>query len=112
AYYIILAAFMDLIDGRLARALGSSSYFGMELDSLCDAISFCLAPSVLLYSWFPGPVVGWGTLSLVLYLCLGLSRLARFNLTAEKQQAAFIGLPTPIAAFFVSTLILSDTWIA
>ncbi len=112
AYYIMLAAFMDAIDGRLARALGSTSYFGMELDSLCDAISFCLAPTVLLYCWYPDPVLGLSKFALVVYLCLGLFRLARFNVTAEKQQSYFLGLPTPIAAFFVASLVLYDTWIA
>lgn len=112
AYYIILAACMDSIDGRLARALGSASYFGMELDSLCDAISFCLAPGVLLYCWFPEDLGMFARLSLILYLCAGLYRLARFNVTQEKQQTYFIGLPTPIAAFFIASLILSHTWIS
>src|SRR5262245_44761503 len=51
AFFILLAALMDLCDGRLARWFGSTSVLGMELDSLCDAISFCFAPAILLYSW-------------------------------------------------------------
>src|SRR5262245_15894422 len=51
ALFIVLAALMDLCDGRLARMFGSTSVLGMELDSLCDAISFCFAPAILLYSW-------------------------------------------------------------
>jgi CDP-diacylglycerol---serine O-phosphatidyltransferase len=112
AYYIILAAFMDGFDGRLARALGSSSCFGMELDSLCDAISFCVAPTVLIYYWIPDPIALPGKLILAFYVCAGLARLAKFNITADKQQQEFIGLPTTIAAFFISSLVLYDSWIA
>ena len=52
ALSIIVAAVMDGIDGRLARYLGTDGDLGSELDSLCDAVSFCLAPAVLLYSWY------------------------------------------------------------
>ena len=52
SYCIILAALMDFFDGKLARAFNSTSCLGMELDSLCDAISFCFAPAILLYSWY------------------------------------------------------------
>lgn len=111
AYYIILAALMDGCDGRLARALGSASYFGMELDSLCDAISFCLAPTILIYCWIPNTIALPGKLALAFYLCAGLARLAKFNTTTDKQQTDFIGLPTTIAAFFISSLVLYDSWI-
>lgn len=111
AIYIILAALMDCFDGRLARAFGSSSYFGMELDSLCDAVSFCLAPIVLLYSWFADQIAFGGKAALVFYLCAGLARLAKFNTTSEQQSNEFIGLPTTIAAFFIATLVLSHSWI-
>jgi CDP-diacylglycerol--serine O-phosphatidyltransferase len=107
AYYLIAAALLDGFDGRLARAFGSTSYFGMELDSLSDAISFCRAPMVLVYCW--GPLEGTlSKLLLAFYLCAGLGRLARFNSTADQQQHYFIGLPTTIAAFFISSLVLSE----
>jgi CDP-diacylglycerol---serine O-phosphatidyltransferase len=111
AYYILAAACMDGIDGRLARAFNSVSCVGMELDSLCDAISFCLAPTVLLYCWYPGFIGMGAQAALMIYLCAGLYRLARFNVTVEKQQYYFIGLPTPIAAFFISSLVIYDRWI-
>ena len=110
AVYIVMAAFLDGFDGRLARAIGSSSCFGMELDSLCDAISFCLAPTILLYSWFSDYIAGLGTLVLAFYLCAGLTRLAKFNSTDQKTHFEFIGLPTTIAAFFIATLILYSNW--
>ncbi len=109
AYCILLAAFMDACDGGIARALGSTSYFGMELDSLCDAISFCLAPTILLYSWLPDDIPYWHLAFLGLYLCAGLSRLARFNLTHQQQATIFKGLPTTIAAFLIATLILDSS---
>lgn len=111
AFYIMIAAFFDGLDGRLARATGTSSYFGMELDSLCDAISFCLAPTILLYCWIPLETL-FCKLVLALYLCAGLARLAKFNIMAQKNYAYFIGLPTTIAAFFISTLVVYHNWIS
>lgn len=81
ALCIILAAGMDLCDGRLARMIGSTSVLGMELDSLCDAISFCFAPAILLYSWSLYQLGVAGLVVLSLYLCAGLFRLARFNIS-------------------------------
>jgi len=110
-YSIMLAALMDAFDGRLARALNSTTALGAELDSLADAISFCLAPCVLWYTWY-GTAIGYtGYAALAFYLCAGLFRLAKFNLTAVQQQNYFIGLPTPVAAFFVSSLVLYSQWI-
>jgi len=106
AFYLFLAALMDLCDGRLARVFGTTSCFGMELDSLCDAISFCLAPVILVYCWAPWYVSGWGKLALALFLCAGLARLARFNLTAHEPQPFFTGVPTPVAAFLVAGMVL------
>lgn len=111
AYYILLAVIADCLDGRLARAFNSVSYLGGELDSLCDAISFCLAPSVLIYCWSPDNFTLMGKSILIFYLCAGLFRLARFNSTPQKQQNYFIGLPTPMAAFFLASLVLSERWI-
>ncbi|MBA3954699.1 CDP-diacylglycerol--serine O-phosphatidyltransferase [Candidatus Dependentiae bacterium] len=112
AYYILMGACFDAFDGRLARALGSTSCFGMELDSLCDAISFCLAPTVLIYCWVPFSIGFGGKLILGLYLCAGLARLAKFNTTSGKQEHAFSGLPTTLAAFFIASLVLADTWLS
>lgn len=112
ALFILLAALMDLCDGRLARWFGSTSVLGMELDSLCDAISFCFAPAILLYSWSLYQLGIFGMIVLGLYLCAGLFRLARFNITSVNQTSYFTGLPTTIAAFFFANLVLYELWIA
>lgn len=108
-YCILLAAFMDTLDGRTARYLNVTSCLGGELDSLCDAISFCLAPALLLYSW---GVQDFGIIGLAvvgLYLCAGLFRLARFNVF-HKDSESFLGLPTPMAAFFLLSFVLYRDW--
>lgn len=104
AFLIILAALADALDGRLARALGSTSYLGTELDSLCDAISFCLAPSLLLYSLYRLEYVSSFLNCAVLsfYICAGLYRLAKFNIQGCSQDNYFSGLPTTISALFIA----------
>jgi CDP-diacylglycerol--serine O-phosphatidyltransferase len=111
AYFIILAACMDFCDGRLARAFGSSTCIGMELDSLCDAISFCFAPAILLYSWCLYESGIFGLCAVGLYLCSGLFRLAKFNVTSSSKTD-FIGLPTTIAAFLIANMVLASDWIS
>jgi CDP-diacylglycerol--serine O-phosphatidyltransferase len=108
ALCIMAAALMDAIDGRLARYLGTAGALGSELDSLCDAVSFCLAPAVLLYSWYLHDFghAGLFVSALILYLCAGLLRLARFNLSTKDQNVFSLGLPTTIAAFFFAQLVL------
>lgn len=108
ALCIMAAAFMDAFDGRVARYLGTEGQLGTELDSLCDAVSFCLAPAVLMYSWLMF-TFGYNDLFVLvslLYICAGLFRLARFNITSTDQTIFFIGLPTTIAAFFLVQLVL------
>lgn len=114
AWLIIAAAVMDGLDGRVARYLGTVGKLGGELDSLCDAISFCLAPTVLLYSWYLHDFGhAWLFLSAVgFYLCAGLFRLARFNVTEKDQSVVFFGLPTTIAAFFLMQFIFYKEWFA
>lgn len=112
AICILFAALMDLCDGRLARLLGSAGYLGMELDSLCDAISFCFAPAILMYSWSLHRLGIAGLMVLGLFLCCGLFRLARFNVLHTSQTHYFIGLPTTIAAFFLANFMLYEDWIA
>jgi len=114
ALCILFAAVMDASDGRLARYLDTAGPLGEELDSLCDAISFCLAPTVLLYSWYLENFghVGLFMISLALYLCSGLFRLARFNLSPVQDRYVFTGLPTTIAAFLCASFILYSPCIA
>ncbi len=112
ACYIGLAALADALDGRLARAFGSSSYLGAELDGLCDAISFCFAPTILIYSLFQTTISSVGIGVLGFYLCAGLFRLAKFNVTQSSSKAYFSGLCTPVSAFFLATLVLYYDWFA
>jgi CDP-diacylglycerol--serine O-phosphatidyltransferase len=110
-YCIIGAALADALDGRLARALGSCSSLGMELDSLCDAISFCFAPAMMLYGAY---LSEWGVFGIIVagvYLCAGLFRLAKFNNTATQQKSFFIGMSTPVAAIFFAMIIIYEPWI-
>jgi len=106
-YCIFLAALMDALDGRVARLMKVESDLGVEMDSLCDAISFCLAPAFLVYLWslhsfgFLGIIIG------SIFLLAGILRLARFNLLHDQQTVFFIGLPTTIAGCFVATILLN-----
>jgi len=112
AYLIGLAVLMDVLDGRLARAFKSSSALGMELDSLSDAISFCFAPAVLLYSWKLSDTGLLGIGILAAYLCAGLLRLAKFNVISNQKETEdfFIGLPTTSAALFLIHFVLYEQW--
>ncbi|RZQ61776.1 CDP-alcohol phosphatidyltransferase family protein [Amycolatopsis suaedae] len=95
-----IAAVLDSLDGRIARLLDATSKMGAELDSLADAISFGVAPALVLYAWQSGgPRVGW-VAALIFAVCMIL-RLARFNTLlddTEKPPYAkefFVGVPAP-----------------
>lgn len=101
---IILAIFLDAVDGRLARFLKGTSRFGAELDSLADFVNFGVAPGILLYFWSLNSLRGLGWV-IVLMLSIGCAlRLARFNVALEdpnpKPWAAnfFSGIPAPAGA--------------
>lgn len=108
AYAIVAAAIFDLMDGRLARLTRSTSKFGAEYDSLCDLISFGLAPGLLLYMWALQPFGRLGWLAGFLYTACGALRLARFNVQANVvEKAYFQGLPIPMAAGIVASSVLA-----
>ena len=102
---ILIAALLDLFDGRVARILGVSSTFGAELDSLSDAVCFGVAPAITVYMWgLYGNLFGW-TISLFFAVC-GVLRLARFNTmlyeapkTKTTNADYFTGVPIPAAAY-------------
>ena len=99
---IFLAAVFDFLDGGLARATAPNP-FGKELDSLCDAISFGLAPALLVF--FQGPTVPLHYLAApLIYLGGAIFRLARFNVTTQKN---FTGIPSPAAALTAAALTLA-----
>ena len=97
---IILAGLMDIFDGKIARLLGISSKFGVEFDSLADTVSFCVAPSILVYSLYTNDLyfIQGLVLSFIPLIC-GAVRLAKYNLQTEEdgQKSYFIGLSTPIS---------------
>ena len=101
---IFLAAFFDMLDGRVARMLKGSTKFGAELDSLSDFVSFGVAPAILMYKWtlFDFPKFGW-FFCLLFAICMAM-RLARFNTMLDEEpdepywQNFFVGVPAPAAA--------------
>ena len=107
AWFILLAAIFDGLDGKVARLTGTSSKFGVELDSLADVISFGVAPGVLLYLWALRPFGKLGWLAAFLYVICGALRLARFNVQVSTVESRrFIGIPIPAAACIVATCVL------
>ena len=94
-----LALVFDVLDGRVARARRAHSALGRELDSLADVISFGVAPAAIAYA--AGMNAVWDVVILVYFVCCGVSRLARFNVTAETlaahsaKVAYFEGTPIP-----------------
>lgn len=111
-YCIFIAALMDALDGRVARLMKVESDLGVEMDSLCDAISFCLAPAFLVYVWSLREFGFFGIIICSIFLLSGIVRLARFNLLHNEQSVFFIGLPTTIAGCFVATILLNASMIA
>lgn len=108
ALLIILAAVLDMLDGRVARLMNSASEFGEEYDSLADLVSFGVAPAVLAYSWGLSDFDRIGWLVSFLFVVCGSMRLARFNIqTHVTDKRYFIGLPIPAAAGTVSALVLA-----
>lgn len=98
--FIGIAAVADFFDGFAARALHAYSNLGKELDSLCDAVSFGVAPAIIMFQCMhllsPSPWVAW---TAVLIPVAGVLRLARFNID-DRQTTSFIGLPIPANAIF------------
>jgi CDP-diacylglycerol---serine O-phosphatidyltransferase len=105
-----LAFFFDVMDGMVARARGEHSVLGRELDSLADVISFGVAPAALGFA--AGLRGGWDWLVLIYFVCCGVSRLARFNVTAETLAEGsdsgkvryFEGTPIPTSVVLVGVL--------
>lgn len=108
AIFIFSAAFFDLLDGIIARLTRTSSSFGVELDSLADVVSFGVAPSFLIYKSFLIQYDILGILLSSLILLFGAFRLARFNIQLDdiSTKLDFKGLPVPIAAIFIASIIL------
>jgi CDP-diacylglycerol--serine O-phosphatidyltransferase len=112
---IFAAMVFDVLDGHVARLTNQASDFGRQLDSLCDVISFGLAPAliVLKFSYHYHPRLLW--VIAVLYLISVVLRLARFNVESEADSEAegedldksFSGLPSPAAAGTVASIAIA-----
>jgi len=110
AICMVASGIFDLLDGLIARALGVSSAIGKELDSLADVVSFGFLPGAIyfmLLSQFqiqsPQPLYAWLPYAGFIVTIFSAIRLAKFNLD-ERQQSDFIGLNTPMNAFYVLSL--------
>jgi len=107
AWAILVAAIFDALDGRVARMTRTTSQFGVELDSLCDMVSFGVAPGLLAFLWALQPYGRLGWLAAFLYVAMTSLRLARFNAQDTKSATKdFVGLPCPAAASMIVTSVL------
>lgn len=111
---VIVAAFFDALDGRIARMLNATSLFGAELDSLCDFANFGVVPSFMIYLWsfqkIEYKLFAWAAV-LLFIVCMAI-RLARFNATVAeddpKTKNFFIGVPAPVGALLMLMPIIID----
>ncbi len=111
AWLIVVAAIMDVLDGRVARLVKSSSEFGVELDSLADISSFGFAPAVLIYKSYFHSWGFFGVLICFLPLVFGGIRLARFNTQVAdvtEKDSFFKGLPIPSSAITLAGFVVFE----
>lgn len=108
ALFILLSGIFDALDGAVARLVRSTSEFGVELDSLCDATSFGVAPSIMLWAVFFEQWHNWGLLIASIPALMAVLRLARFNvqLTSLEDKAYFRGMPVPAAAITIVSYVV------
>ena len=109
---IIFAALIDALDGRIARLIKATSKVGKELDSLTDMISFGVAPAFIMYFWKLNTLGKFGWLVCLIYVICVALRLARFNISSNKEPSwsdnFFEGVPSPAGGILVLTpLIIS-----
>lgn len=113
AYWILAAMLLDTADGAVARLTHSVSDFGKELDSLCDAVSFGVAPAVLIYiAYLQGidPTEGVSapiaSMIAIIFVICGTLRLARYNVYQSQRRDYFVGLPIPAAGGTLAAMTL------
>ena len=104
---IVFAAFLDGVDGRVARLIKGQSRFGAELDSLADFVNFGVTPALVLYFWGLHELKNFGWIAALVFAICGSLRLARFNVMAEDPNRPawagnfFVGVPAPAGAIIV-----------
>lgn len=100
---VVLAGVMDALDGRIARMTRTGSRFGVELDSLVDAVSFGVAPALIMYFAVLNRD-GWAWLFCFIYIACAVMRLARFNIEqGGRAKTHFHGLPSPAAGMTLAS---------
>ncbi|MFH1853520.1 MAG: CDP-diacylglycerol--serine O-phosphatidyltransferase [Candidatus Neomarinimicrobiota bacterium] len=107
AWIILFAMGFDAIDGKTARMLGISNRFGTEFDSLADTVSFCVVPSLMVYTLYVKglpPLVG--ALISFVPLMFGSIRLARFNLLHGSPKKFYTGLTTPLSTVMIVSFVM------
>lgn len=104
---VLLAAFLDGIDGRIARLMKATSKFGAQMDSLADIVNFGVAPALVVYVSLLDQVRSLGWIAALIYVIAAGLRLARFNVMDERETKAswqseyFVGVPAPAGAMLV-----------
>ncbi|MBX3581505.1 MAG: CDP-diacylglycerol--serine O-phosphatidyltransferase [Rhizobiaceae bacterium] len=104
---VLFAAFLDGIDGRLARLMKATSRFGAQMDSLADIVNFGVAPALVLYAYLLDRAGSFGWIAALLFAIACGLRLARFNVLDEDverpawQSEYFVGVPAPAGAVLV-----------
>jgi CDP-diacylglycerol--serine O-phosphatidyltransferase len=105
APFIGVALVLDMLDGRIARMTGTSSEFGLQLDSLADVVSFGMAPAVLAYAWGLAPLGRLGWAVGFLFVTAAALRLARFNIQRNTDKRYFVGLASPAAGALIAATV-------
>src|SRR6478672_9603047 len=101
---IAFAAFLDGVDGRVARLLKASSRFGAELDSLADFVNFGVAPAIIMFNWALDDIKSLGWIAVLVFAVCSALRLARFNVSLDATDTPawksnyFVGVPAPAGA--------------
>ncbi|MFS8044836.1 CDP-diacylglycerol--serine O-phosphatidyltransferase [Rhizobium sp. BR 314] len=104
---VLVAAFLDGIDGRVARLMKATSKFGAQMDSLADIVNFGVAPALVVYIFLLDKAHSLGWIAALIYTIAAGLRLARFNVMAEREHKAswqseyFVGVPAPAGAMLV-----------
>ena len=115
AYLILGAIIFDMLDGTVARITHSTSEFGKQLDSLCDLVSFGVAPAVLVFTVYlqhapagdNGSFIGKsGAFVAIIFVICAALRLARFNTYQSTMRESFVGLPTPAGGATVASFVI------
>jgi CDP-diacylglycerol--serine O-phosphatidyltransferase len=104
---LVFAAFLDGIDGRVARLLKASSRFGAELDSLADFVNFGVAPAIIMFNWALEDLHSLGWIAVLVFAVCSALRLARFNVSLDRTDLPawksnyFVGVPAPAGAILL-----------